>query len=192
MTQKEKIIKRGFDVFFSLLGLALLGWFILLLVLLSKIVIKGNGIFKQKRVGQFGEFFFIYKIETIWPNIVKGKEEDFTLFGLFLRDLKFDELPQLWNVLIGTMSFVGPRPDIPGYADKLKGKERIILSVNPGITGPATLYFRKEEELLKSQENPKKYNREIIWPQKVAMNIKYVEEYSFLKDMYYIYKTLFL
>ena len=114
------------------------------------------------------------------------------MFGLFLRDSKFDELPQLWNVLIGTMSFVGPRPDVLGFADELSGKEKLILSIKPGITGPATLYFKNEEKLLQLQQNREKYNKQVIWPQKVAMNIKYINEYSFRKDIYYIYKTLFL
>jgi lipopolysaccharide/colanic/teichoic acid biosynthesis glycosyltransferase len=192
MTDIDKNIKRGFDVFFSIFGLLLFGWLILLLALVSKIFIKGNGFFKQKRVGQFGELFILYKIETIHPKEVKKEKQYITKIGQSIRKLKIDEFPQLWNVLEGKMSFVGPRPDVLGYADKLEGEERIILSVKPGITGPATVYFRQEEELLKIQENPEKYNREIIWPQKVAMNIKYVEEYSLLKDLYYICKTLFL
>ncbi len=192
MTDIDKNIKRGFDVFFSIFGLLLFGWLILLLALISKIFIKGNGFFKQKRVGQFGESFILYKIETIHPKEVKKEKQYITKIGQSIRKLKIDEFPQLWNVLEGKMSFVGPRPDVHGYADKLEGEERIILSVKPGITGPATLYFRQEEELLKSQGNAEKYNREIIWPQKVAMNINYIKEYSFLKDLYYICKTLFL
>jgi lipopolysaccharide/colanic/teichoic acid biosynthesis glycosyltransferase len=172
MTDIDKNIKRGFDVFFSIFGLLLFGWLILLFALISKVFIKGNGFFKQKRVGQFGELFILYKIETIHPKEVKKEKQFITKIGQSIRKLKIDEFPQLWNVL--------------------EGKEKVILSVKPGITGSATLYFRKEEELLKNQRNPDKYNREIIWPQKVAMNIKYVEEYSFLKDLYYIYKTLFL
>lgn len=192
MTDIDKNIKRGFDVFFSFFGLLLFGWLILLLALISKVFIKGNGFFKQKRIGQLGELFILYKIETIHPEEAKKKKQLITKMGRFIRKMKIDEFPQLWNVLEGKMSFVGPRPDVSGYADKLKGKERIILSVKPGITGPATLCFRKEEELLKNQQNPEKYNREIIWPQKVLMNVKYVNEYSFMKDIYYIYKTLFL
>jgi lipopolysaccharide/colanic/teichoic acid biosynthesis glycosyltransferase len=192
MTDIDKNIKRGFDVFFSIFGLLLFGWLILLLALVSKVFIKGNGFFKQKRVGQFGELFILYKIETIHPKEVKQENQLITKIGQSIRKLKIDEFPQLWNVLEGKMSFVGPRPDVPGYADKLEGEERIILSVKPGITGPATLYFRQEEELLKNQGNAEKYNREIIWPQKVLMNIKYVKEHSFLKDLYYICKTLFL
>lgn len=116
------------------------------------------------------------------PRITKG--------GAFLRRFKLDELPQLWNVLTGDMSFVGPRPDVPGFADKLTGKDRIILSVRPGITGPATLKYKDEEEILAKQKNPDRYNREVIWPEKVTINREYIENYSFFKDIYYIFKTI--
>lgn len=188
MTQTEKNIKRVFDIFFASIALLIIGWFILFTAILSKFLIKGNGIFKQQRVGQYGKLFNIYKIETIGP-----KETNFKIskFALFLRKNKIDELPQLWNVLVGTMSFVGPRPDISGFADKLEGESTVILSVKPGITGPSTLRFRNEEELLQAQENPKIYNKEVIWPQKIVLNIQYVKEYSFSKDIYYLYKTIF-
>lgn len=191
MTATEKNIKRVFDVFFASIGLFILGWFILLMAIISKIDINGNGFFKQKRVGQHGNLFTIYKIETIHPEEVKKESPHITRFGQFIRKYKIDEFPQLWNVLKGTMSFVGPRPDISGFADKLKGEATLILSVKPGITGPATLHFRNEEELLQAQVNPEVYNKEIIWPQKVALNIQYVKEYRFTKDIQYLYKTLF-
>ncbi len=113
-----------------------------------------------------------------------------TKIGRFLRKTKLDELPQLWNVLIGDMSLVGPRPDVPGYADKLKGEDRIVLTVRPGITGPASLYFKNEETLLAKQNDPKRYNDEVIWPQKVKINRNYILEYSFKKDLMYIFKTI--
>ena len=97
---------------------------------------------------------------------------------------------RLWNVLIGHMSFVGPRPDVLGYADRLQGKDRIILSVRPGITGPAQLIFKNEEEVLAKQDDMVKYNNEVIWPDKVAINMRYIENYSFLRDVYYIWKTI--
>jgi len=113
-----------------------------------------------------------------------------TKIGVFFRRMKIDELPQLWNVLIGEMSFVGPRPDVPGYADKLKGKDKKILSVRPGITGPAQLYYKNEEEVLKKLKDPIKHNNEIIWPDKVKINLLYIENCSFFTDVYYIWKTL--
>lgn len=191
MTNTEKNIKRTFDVFFAGIGLVTLGWFILIMILISKIVIGGNGIFKQKRVGQYGKLFTIYKIETIHPNEAVKENPNISTLGQWMRNCKIDEFPQLWNVLIGTMSFVGPRPDLSGFADELTGDKAIILTVKPGITGPATLYFRNEEKVLKAQKNPKVYNKNVIWPQKVALNIQYVKEYRFTKDIYYIVKTFF-
>lgn len=114
-----------------------------------------------------------------------------TVFGQFLRQYKLDELPQLVNVLVGQMSFVGPRPDVKGYADKLEGNDQIILTVKPGITGPATLKFREEESLLGRQTNPKKYNDEVIWKEKIEINKKYIENWTFIGDIKYILKTIF-
>lgn len=191
MTNSEKNIKRGFDVFFACIGLLLLGWFILMMVIISKIIIRGKGLFKQKRVGQHGKLFTIYKIETIHPKEAEKQQPKISKFGQWLRNYKIDEFPQLWNVLEGTMSFVGPRPDLSGFADKLEDEAKIILNVKPGITGPATLHFRNEEALLKAQDNPEIYNKEVIWPQKITLNIRYVKEYSFIKDIQYIFKTFF-
>ncbi len=115
-----------------------------------------------------------------------------TALGRFLREMKWDELPQLWNVLKGDMSFVGPRPDIPGYADALEGEDRIILSVKPGLTGVASLYFKDEEELLAQQENPSTYNDQVIWPKKIALNKAYIDNYSFFKDLRILFKTVAL
>ena len=191
MTKIEKNTKRIFDIFFACIGLLVLGWFILLMAFISKIVIGGGGFFKQKRVGQNGMLFTIYKIETIHPKEAIKENPGISKLGQFLRNYKIDEFPQFWNVLEGTMSFVGPRPDLPGFADELEGEAKIILSVKPGITGPATLYFRNEQIILKTQINPKAYNREVIWPQKIKLNIQYVKEYHFIKDIQYLYKTFF-
>ena len=145
MTLIEKNIKRAFDIFFSFFGLLLFGWFILLTALVSKIFITGCWFFTQQRVGQYGEVFNISKIATIHLNESRKNTPRITKMGRFIRKVKIDEFPQFWNVLVGEMSFVGPRPDVSGYADKLEGEERIVLNVRPGITGPATLRFRKEE-----------------------------------------------
>jgi lipopolysaccharide/colanic/teichoic acid biosynthesis glycosyltransferase len=128
---------------------------------------------------------------NVTTTVTTAVDPRVTSYGKILRKMKLDELPQLVNVLVGDMSFVGPRPDVPGFADRLTGPDRIILSVRPGITGPATLKYRNEEELLAAQPDPEMYNREVIFPDKVRINREYVEHYSFLADMKYILLTLF-
>ncbi len=127
----------------------------------------------------------------IRTSVTAANDPRITNFGKFLRKTKLDELPQLFNVLKGDMSLVGPRPDVPGFADKLQGENRKILALKPGITGLATIAFKNEEELLAEQENPEQYNREIIWPEKVRLNKKYIEQYSFLLDLKILWKTVF-
>jgi lipopolysaccharide/colanic/teichoic acid biosynthesis glycosyltransferase len=145
---------------------------------------------------KYGKLFNIVKIKTMKPvvgvemTITSSDDVRITKSGAFFRRTKIDELPQLWNVFIGQMSFVGPRPDVPGYADKLQGKNRIILSMRPGITGPAQLAYKDEERILANQNNAIEYNDEVIWPDKVKINREYVENYSFFKDIYYIWKTI--
>ncbi|WP_034060354.1 sugar transferase [Lacinutrix jangbogonensis] len=158
-------------------------WLILLLIVIASIDTKSLGLFTQTRIGYLKKEFIIYKIKTYQKNQTISK------IGSFLRRSKLDELPQIFNVFLGDMSFVGPRPDILGFADVLMGDDAIILSVKPGVTGPATLYFKREEQLLASQSNPEAYNRDVIWPKKVEFNVKYVQELSFKKDMYYLVKT---
>lgn len=193
MTNAEKNIKRVFDVFFASLGLIVFGWFIIVLAIISKLIIGGSGFFKQKRVGQYGKLFTIYKIESIHPTEAVKQNPDMSKWGELIRTYKLDEFPQLINVLTGSMSFVGPRPDLPGFADRLpKSTRQVVLSVKPGITGPATLRFRNEEELLRNKKNPQEYNYMVIWPQKTELNLKYVLEYSFWKDIFYLRKTFFI
>jgi lipopolysaccharide/colanic/teichoic acid biosynthesis glycosyltransferase len=151
------------------------------------------GLFTQKRVGKNAKIFSIYKIRTM-----KGKTEPLlpdsgriTAFGKMLRKSKLDELPQIFNILFGQMSFVGPRPDVTGYADRLRGEDKIILTVKPGITGPAQLAFRNEEAMLKLQPNPLRYNDEILWPKKVEINKEYIRNWAFKKDIQYLIQTIF-
>ncbi|MEN8886035.1 MAG: sugar transferase [Winogradskyella sp.] len=191
ITSSQLIIKRCFDFLLALLLLPVLVLPILLLVLLASIDTKQNGLFSQIRVGQHAKLFKIYKIRSI-----KDKKNHFgktksrvTRFGRFLRRSKLDELPQLFNVLKGDMSFVGPRPDLQGFADELKGDDRIILIVKPGITGPATLKYRDEQRVLKRQNDPVHYNRTIIWVDKVKINTRYVHNYSFYLDLTFILKS---
>lgn len=112
------------------------------------------------------------------------------MLGRLFRRLKIDELPQLWNVLVGDMSFVGPRPDVPGFADRLEGRERLLLSIRPGITGPATIKYRNEEEILERQSDPETYNREVIWPDKVRINLEYIANWRMADDLKYIWQTV--
>src|SRR5690606_34927236 len=187
-------IKTLFDY---LLALALLPFVlpvIITLILLSTIDTKEFGLFMHERIGKNGKSFLIYKIRSIKGSLdfnTSLSESHITPFGNFIRKNKLDELPQLFNILLNQMSFVGPRPDIPGYADKLEGNDRIILTVKPGITGPAQLAYKNEEIILSQKEDPLQYNDEVIWPEKIRINKEYVENWSFYKDLSYIFKTVF-
>jgi len=196
MTKIDRICKRGFDVLFSLLGLAATWWVILLAVLIATIDTRKNGFFTQVRVGMHGRPFRLIKIRTMQeiPSfstcVTTSKDPRITRSGKLFRRTKIDELPQLINVLLGEMSLVGPRPDVPGFADKLSEEDRIMLSIRPGITGPASLKYRDEEDLLARQAAPDCYNDEVIWPDKVRLNLEYVRQYTFWKDFGYIWKTI--
>ncbi|WP_178984732.1 sugar transferase [Winogradskyella helgolandensis] len=184
--------KRIFDVLLALVCLPFLIVPILLLILVATIDTKKWGIYWQHRVGQYGKLFRIYKIRTLadGEHQLGQLDRSASPIGKFLRQTKLNELPQLYNVLIGDMSFVGPRPDLQGFADELIGDNRIILEVKPGITGPATLKYRHEERVLERQNNPKHYNRTIIWVDKVKINKKYVQNYSFYLDLTLILKSI--
>lgn len=188
-------IKRSFDLALSGLGLLLTFWLILLAWILASIDTRSNGFFTQKRVGRNGNLFKVIKIKTMRPRaglyttVTTADDQRITHLGRFWRKTKIDELPQLINVLLGQMSFVGPRPDVPGFADLLDGSDRIVLSVRPGITGPATLKYRDEEEILAGVNDPETYNRDVIFPDKVAINRRYVEEWSFVEDLRLIWRT---
>ena len=189
-------IKSLFDRSASLFGLIFLFPVLIIVSILIRIKMPGGPvIFKQKRVGQHGRLFTMYKFRSMTVAhsgssvSVKG-ESRITPLGAILRKYKLDELPELWNVLIGDMSLVGPRPDVPGYADRLEGKDRRMLLLKPGITGPASLKYRNEEELLSEQENPQKYNDEVLFPDKVRINIEYLDNWSFGKDIKIIIYTL--
>ena len=191
MTATQVVVKRCFDFTFALLLLPILGVPLIVLIGMCSIDTKKWGVFSQKRVGQHGRLFSIYKLRTLKDGLHRlgHLEKSATPLGKYLRRTKLDELPQLYNVLIGDMSFVGPRPDLQGFADELKGDDRIILSVKPGITGPATLKYRDEERVLERQNDPEHYNRTIIWVDKVKINKKYVENYSFYLDLLLILKS---
>lgn len=192
----QAAIKRTFDLMLSAIGLALSSWLILLAWVAASWDTRSNGFFIQQRVGKNGRLFRVVKIKTMRPNrelsttVTRSGDPRITSLGRFLRKTKIDELPQLWNVLCGDMSFVGPRPDVPGFADSLVGEERQLLSIRPGITGPATLKYRNEEELLTAAGDPEVYNREVIWPDKVRINLEYIRDWRLAKDLQYIWKTV--
>lgn len=178
--------KRLFDACFSLTFLILFGWLLLAVWVVSALSTGSNGIFLQKRIGRFGQPFTIYKFRTI--HIATGTTNK---MSSFLRKSKLDELPQLLNVLRGEMSVVGPRPDVPGYYDKLQGEERKILNLRPGITSLASIKYSNEEKLLDQQQNPLQYNDDVIFPDKVRMNLEYYYNQSFWLDFRIICKTIF-
>lgn len=196
MTAWGSITKRAFDIGVSLVGIMVTFWIMILAFAMASIETKSLGLFVQKRVGREGKLFSVYKIKTMRPiqgvegTTTTSNDPRITHSGKFFRDTKIDELPQLFNVLLGSMSFVGPRPDVEGYADQLVGEDRVILSVRPGITGPASLKYKNEEAILAEQDDPKRYNDTVIWPDKVAINREYIETWSLQKDIQYIVKTI--
>ena len=197
-------LKWLFDKLASLFGLLFLSPVLLVVAILIKVKMPGPVLFCQKRVGQYGKLFTVYKSRSMTvkaeasvasrdsdaTSIASTEQNRITPLGEKLRRYKLDELPELWNVLKGDMSFVGPRPDVPGYADQLQGEERDILKLKPGITGPASLKYRNEEELLASVDNPAQYNDEVIFPDKVKLNLYYLKHYSFIKDIQMIICTV--
>lgn len=188
-------IKFIFDRVMALIGLLFLWPVLLVVAILIKIKMPGDVLFVQERVGKDGKLFRCHKFRSMTTDhhgssVSVAGEARITPLGARLRKYKLDELPELWDVLIGNMSFVGPRPDVPGYADKLQGEARVILTLRPGITGPATLKYRNEEELLAQVKNPQQYNDEVIYPDKVRLNRYYAEHYSFAIDIRMIFCTV--
>lgn len=194
----------------SLIGLLVLWPILLVVAILIKIKMPGGPvIFTQKRVGKDGKLFTCHKFRTMTvkhsgSTVSVAGDNRITPLGSKLRHYKLDELPGLWDVLAGNMSFVGPRPDVPGYADQLKGKDRDVLKLRPGITGPATLKYRLEDEMISKyvsrkqaegdhrpmQEIAEEYNDNVIYPDKVRINLYYLQHYSFIKDIQIIVCTV--
>ena len=180
----------------ALIGLVVLSPLLLVRAVLIKIDSKGPVFFLQWRIGKEGKPFRICKFRTMHQqaegdSITMANDPRVTRIGHWLRHSKLDCLTELVNVLLGQMSLVGPRPDVPGYADQLQGNERRILQLRPGITGPASIKYRNEEELLAQQADPKAYNDNIIWPDKVKINLDYLDNWSFFGDIKLILETLF-
>lgn len=215
-------IKRIFDIIASILGLLILWPVLLIAAIMIKVKMPGGpAFFTQKRVGKGGKLFTCHKFRTMtmvpkasealngskgsnWSTVSVAGDSRITPLGAKLRHYKIDELPELWDVLIGNMSFVGPRPDVPGYADRLKGADRDVLKLRPGITGPATLKYRLEDEMIAEyvqkrqaegdsrpmQEIAIEYNDNVIYPDKVRLNCYYYHHYSFRKDIEMIFATV--
>lgn len=204
------LLKILFDKIVSLIGLLILWPVLLIVAILVKIKMPGGpAFFVQKRVGKDGKLFNCHKFRTMTvkhngSTVSVAGDSRITPLGAKLRHYKLDELPGLWDVLIGKMSFVGPRPDVPGYADKLEGADRDVLKLRPGITGPATLKYRLEDEMIAEyvakkqaegdsrpmQEIAVEYNDNVIYPDKVRINCYYYRHYSFIKDIQMILCTV--
>ncbi len=213
------MLKIVFDKVVSLVGLIVLSPVLLIVALLIKWKMPGPILFCQQRVGRYGRIFTVYKFRTMTvkaeasvasrnseaTSIASQEQSRITPLGEKLRRYKLDELPELWNVLKGDMSFVGPRPDVPGYADQLKGEDREVLLLRPGITGPASLKYRDEEDILEAVDEAlqkgrsglpmgittvQEYNDNVIYPDKVRLNRYYLHHYSFIKDIQMIVCTV--
>ena len=191
------MIKRIFDFSSSFIGLIILLPLLIFISFAIKLGSSGPVLFSQKRVGKDGKLFTLIKFrsmsvyqESTSTATARG-DARITGVGSFLRKYKLDELPELWNVVKGEMSLVGPRPDVPGYANSLKGTDRNMLKLRPGITGTASLKYANEEEVLASQEDPQKYNDEVIFPDKVKVNLEYYENQSLWLDIKIIFATIF-
>ena len=189
-------MKILFDYFFAVFGLVLFFPIFVLISLLIKLNSKGPIFFIQKRIGQNGDGFNIIKFRTMYcdhqsnQTITIYNDKRITRVGLFLRNYKLDELPELINIIKGEMSFVGPRPDVEGYADKLKGEDKLILRLKPGITGPASLKYANEEQILSNVENPQEYNDNVIFPDKVRLNLEYYYNHNLWLDIKIIFATI--
>lgn len=204
------ILKWIFDRLMALVGLMMLWPVLLVVAVLIRVKMPGGpAFFSQKRVGKNGKLFTCHKFRSMTvkhngSSVSVAGDSRITPLGAKLRHYKLDELPELWDVLVGNMSFVGPRPDVPGYADQLKGDDRVVLKLRPGITGPATLKYRLEDEMISdyvtkrqlegdhraAQDIAVEYNDQVIYPDKVRINRYYYEHYSFCKDLQMIFCTV--
>jgi lipopolysaccharide/colanic/teichoic acid biosynthesis glycosyltransferase len=193
ISETNKNFKRAFDILLAIFLIPLVIVPLVLFLILATFNTKQIGLFSQNRVGKNAKLFKIYKIRTLKKGKhTPGQLDDYaSSYGKFLRTYKLDELPQLFNVLIGDMSFVGPRPDIEGFADILEGQDRVILGIKPGVTGPATIKYKNEEDLLALQDDPENYNRTIIWKDKIEINKMYIKDWRFYLDLKYILQSIF-
>ena len=197
MEKVNQAIKRIFDFLVSLLGIIILSPILIIVSIAIRIDSKGNVLFLQKRVGRYGKEFNIYKFRTmvtdaekLGKQITVGKDNRITKVGAFLRKYKIDELPQLFNVLKGDMSLVGPRPEVPRYVKLYNEEQRRVLNVRPGITDMASLRYKDENEILGKVDNPEEYYINAIMKDKLALNLEYIEKSNVFFDIYLIIKTI--
>jgi lipopolysaccharide/colanic/teichoic acid biosynthesis glycosyltransferase len=194
----SQYIKRWFDCLLSLVGVFLVAVPMIAIAVCIRIVDGSPVLFRQERIGRHGRLFTIFKYRTMTQSRVAGStitvagDARVTTLGKWLRRFKLDELPQLFNVLKGEMSFVGPRPDVSGYMDRLNGEAVRLLELRPGITGPASLAFRNEDVLLAQAADPVEFNDRVLFPEKVRLNLEYMKRISFVSDVGYILKTVLL
>lgn len=190
------MLKYLFDRLAALLGLILLSPVLVIVAIIVMVQFRTcNPFFTQQRVGLHGKLFTIFKFRTMehgsTSSVAVSSDIRISKLSYFMRTHKLDELPELWNVLIADMSFVGPRPDVPGYADKLEGEDKLILNLRPGITGPASLKYANEDDILATKNDPKKYNDEVIYPDKVRINLEYYHKQTFFGDLKIIFQSIF-
>jgi lipopolysaccharide/colanic/teichoic acid biosynthesis glycosyltransferase len=188
--------KRSFDLAFSALGIVLASPLLLLTAVLVKITSSGPVIYRHHRVGLNGLAFEVLKFRTMvrdaeksGPAITSATDARITPAGRWLRRSKLDELPQLWNVLKGEMSFVGPRPEVPRYVESYSPRQRRVLSIRPGLTDPASIAYRHEEELLAGRDDLDRYYREVVLPDKLNLNLGYLDRVSLLYDLSLLLRT---
>ncbi len=190
----SKVIKEIFDYFLAIVSIVILLPLLLIVIVVVGFTMGWPVVYTQVRIGQNGKPFKLHKFRSMkkvksYTTVAAQEQNRITWVGKFMRRYKLDELPELWNIIRGDMSFVGPRPDVPGYADKLAGEDRIILQLKPGLTGAASLKYMHEEELLSEKENPQEYNDKIVFPDKVLVNKKYMEKWSLWLDLKIIFLT---
>lgn len=194
MSFRQRVLKRSFDFILAVIGLSILWPVIFICWVIARWDTGASGFFFQERVGLNGRVFLVVKVRTMRLNsgttVTAAGDPRITIWGRRFRNSKLDELPQLWNVLRGDMSFVGPRPDVPGFLDKAAPEWDEVRALRPGITGPASLHFQDEEALLAAQDDPIAYNNTVIWPQKLELNRSYARNWSLLLDLKYIYRTI--
>ncbi|MBU6134408.1 sugar transferase [Clostridium tertium] len=197
MNKFNQIVKRIFDFLVSLIGIIILSPIFVIVSIAIKLDSRGEVLFLQKRVGRYGKEFNIYKFRTmvtdaekIGKQITVGKDSRITRVGAFLRKFKIDELPQLFNVLKGDMSLVGPRPEVPKYVALYNEEQRHVLDVRPGITDMASLRYKDENDILGKVDNPEEYYINIIMRDKLNLNLEYIEKSNLFFDIYLIIKTI--
>lgn len=195
MTKFDTLIKRFFDIYFSFFCIIITLPIVLICWIVASFETKSNGLFFHTRVGLHGREFKLIKIKTMHNNdqintITSINDKRLTISGKFFRKFKLDELPQFINIILGNMSFVGPRPDVIKYYNMTTDDQKIIYTVRPGLTGPASLKYKDEEVVLSKVDDPLSYNDDVIWPDKVNININYIKDYNIFNDIYIIIRTV--